>query len=258
MVTYNSFMNDIFHAIADKNRRLLLDELSKKDGQTLGELCEHLPNMTRYGVMKHIKVLENSNIISAIKVGREKYHYLNVVPIRQIYERWVNKFADAWAKPLTNLKYNLENKMNKPNHVYEVYINAPIEKVWEALTDGEVTPHYYFGFKIESDYKVGSDYKYVNNEGNVTIAGEILEIEEPNKLVMTFKGSWIDEIKNDPATKVTYELTNMGATTKLKLIHDDFDGETATYKNVQSGWSMILSSFKSLLETGKALEYPRM
>src|SRR3954452_6302463 len=79
----------VFKALADTSRRLLLDSLFARDGQTLGELCARLPGMTRFGVMKHLRVLEAANIVTARKVGREKLHYLNPVPIRLIYDRWI-------------------------------------------------------------------------------------------------------------------------------------------------------------------------
>ena len=103
-------MEQVFKALADVNRRQLLDRLFERDGQTLGELQACLPQMTRFGVMKHLDVLEDAGLISTAKVGREKFHYLNPVPIQQIHERWVAKYAAPWASALGALKDELEEE----------------------------------------------------------------------------------------------------------------------------------------------------
>ena len=97
--------NEIFKALADPSRRTLLDLLYRSDGQSLSELCVPL-EMTRFGVMKHLHILEEAGLITTRKVGREKSHYLNSVPIRQIYDRWVSKYAEPWAMELSSLKMN--------------------------------------------------------------------------------------------------------------------------------------------------------
>jgi DNA-binding transcriptional ArsR family regulator len=100
-------MDAVFRALADPTRRRLLDELHREDGQTLGALEGRLP-MTRFGVMKHLKVLEEAGLVTTKKRGREKLHFLNPVPIRLVYERWVSKYAGPWAAALTGLKHDLE------------------------------------------------------------------------------------------------------------------------------------------------------
>lgn len=100
-------MDDVFRALADPTRRSLLDELFKNDGQTLSALERRLP-MTRFGVMKHLKVLEKSGLVVTRRRGREKLHFLNPVPIRLIHDRWVNKYAARWAATLSDLKRKLE------------------------------------------------------------------------------------------------------------------------------------------------------
>ncbi len=102
-------MDDVFRALGDPTRRSLLDRLYNRDGQTLTALEEGLP-MTRFGVMKHLKVLEEANLVVTRKRGREKLHYLNPVPIRLVYERWVSKYAEPWAAALTGLKRELEEE----------------------------------------------------------------------------------------------------------------------------------------------------
>jgi DNA-binding transcriptional ArsR family regulator len=102
-------MDDVFKALADPTRRDLLDQLFKQDGQSLSALEEHLP-MSRFGVMKHLKVLEEANLVVTRRRGREKLHFLNPVPIRLVYERWVSKYAEPWVSGLTALKRELEEE----------------------------------------------------------------------------------------------------------------------------------------------------
>ena len=108
-VTYASDVDDVFKALADPTRRTLLDRLFERDGQSLGELEADLP-MSRFGVMKHLKVLEEAGLVTTRRRGREKLHFLNPVPIRQIQERWVGKYAEPWASALIALKDEIENE----------------------------------------------------------------------------------------------------------------------------------------------------
>src|SRR5438045_8060508 len=114
-------MDDVFKALADPTRRSLLDELFKEDGQSLTALEERLP-MTRFGVMKHLKVLEEAGLVTTKKRGREKLHFLNAVPIRLVHDRWVSKYAEPWAAALTGLKRDLEGRSMEK--VFEIYIKT--------------------------------------------------------------------------------------------------------------------------------------
>jgi DNA-binding transcriptional ArsR family regulator len=105
-------VDEVFKALADPTRRELLDQLFERDGQSLSALEERLP-MTRFGVMKHLKVLEEAGLVTTQKRGREKLHFLNPVPIRLIHDRWVSKYAAPWASALTELKHNIENDENE-------------------------------------------------------------------------------------------------------------------------------------------------
>jgi DNA-binding transcriptional ArsR family regulator len=109
MVTYSGDMDAVFKALADPTRRQLLDELFARDGQTLTELESQVP-MTRFGVMKHLKVLEEANLVTTMRRGREKLHFLNPVPIRLVHDRWVSKYAEPWAATLSGLKRRLEDE----------------------------------------------------------------------------------------------------------------------------------------------------
>src|SRR5215217_1525332 len=137
-------MDGVFKAMADPTRRSLLDELFKEDGQTLSSLEERLP-MTRFGVMKHLKVLEEAGLVVTRRRGREKLHFLNPVPIRLVHDRWVSKYAEPWVAGLSDLKHRLESPMEK---VFEIYIRATPERLWEAITDPETRSKYNFGARI--------------------------------------------------------------------------------------------------------------
>lgn len=102
-------IDDVFKALADPTRRRLLDELFVEDGQTLSALEQRLP-MTRFGVAKHLKVLEEAGLVTTQRRGREKLHFLNPVPIREVHDRWVSKYAEPWASALTELKRDLERE----------------------------------------------------------------------------------------------------------------------------------------------------
>src|SRR6266487_3414237 len=128
-------MDAVFKALADPTRRSLLDELFRQDGQTLSALERRLP-MTRFGVMKHLKVLEEARLVVTRKRGREKLHFLNPVPIRLVHDRWVSKYAEPWAAGLSELKTTLEEETMEK--VFEIYIKTTPERLWQAITDSEM------------------------------------------------------------------------------------------------------------------------
>src|SRR5271163_30292 len=176
-------MDDVFKALADPTRRSLLDELFKQDGQTLRALEERLP-MTRFGVMKHLKLLEEAGLIATRRRGREKLHFLNPVPIRLVHDRWVSKYAAPWAAALSDLKQELEEgKMEK---IFEIYIKTTPERLWQAITDTEMRRKYNFGAIVTSDWTPGSRYQAVGH-GALIAEGENLEVEPPRRLVQSFR-----------------------------------------------------------------------
>lgn len=248
----------VFHALADPSRRRLLDLLFERDGRTLKELEPELP-MTRFGVMKHLHVLEEAGLITTRKVGREKLHYLNPVPIQLIADRWINKYAAARVSALADLKIVLEggNDMTtaaKPRLVHQIIINAPQERVWAAITTPEFTARYYYDCTLKTDLTVGSPFVYHKPSGAPIVEGEVILADPPHRLVHSYHSLWPPMHKDAP-TKVTWELAAMSdAVTKVTVVHEDFEGETATYQGLQSGgWAWILSNMKTVLETGESM-----
>src|SRR3954470_1568966 len=146
-------MDDVFKALADPTRRSLLDELFKEDGQTLSALEERLP-MTRFGVMKHLRQLEEAGLVTTKRRGREKLHFLNPVPIRLVHDRWGSKYAEPWAAGLTGLKRDIEEKRTMEK-VFEIYIKTTPERLWQAITDSETRAKYNFGMGLVSDWTPG-------------------------------------------------------------------------------------------------------
>src|SRR3954467_1452861 len=160
-------MDDVFRALADPTRRSLLDELFREDGQTLGALEERLP-MTRFGVMKHLKVLEEAGLVATRKRGREKLHFLNPVPIRLVHDRWVSKYAEPWAAGLGELKRDLEERTMEK--VFEIYIKTTPERLWAAITDPDLRAKYSFGVGVRSDWTQGSTYEAVHEAAGIPIS----------------------------------------------------------------------------------------
>ena len=245
-----------FRALADVHRRTLLDRLRERDGQALGELVEALPRMSRFGVMKHLRVLEDARLVTTRRDGRRKLHFLNPVPIRLIADRWISRYAAPLIDRMADVKHHLEatTPMSAPTHVYEVYIAATPERVWQAITDPELTKQYYYGTAVESDWKPGSPMIYRKDDGGEAIQCEVVEVDPPKRLVHTFFFPGTDE----SPSRVTWSIEPRGEASLLTLTHDEFDGETSTYRSVAHGWVPILSGLKTLLETGKpiSISYP--
>jgi uncharacterized protein YndB with AHSA1/START domain len=245
-------MDAVFRALADPSRRSLLDALFARDGQTLSELEHRLPQ-TRFGVMKHLRVLEDAGLITTRRRGREKLHFLNPVPIRLVHDRWVSKYAEPWAATLTGLKRRLEERTMEK--VFEIYIKTTPERLWEAITDSELRSRYTFGVGISSDWTPGSRYEAVHPNGPTPISeGENLEIDRPRRLVQSFNALWSDDVREAGTSRVTWEIEPVGDSCRLTVVHDQLP--EGANPELYGGWPMILSGLKTLLETGENLTTP--
>jgi uncharacterized protein YndB with AHSA1/START domain len=240
----------VFRALADPTRRSLLDELFREDGQTLSALEERF-SMTRFGVMKHLKQLEEAGLVVTRRRGREKLHFLNPVPIRLVHDRWVSKYAEPWAATLSGLKHELESTMEK---VFEIYIKTTPERLWEAITDPDIRSKYNFGAQQTSDWKPGSRYEMSHPAGLLLGEGEILEVDPPRRLVQSFTALWGDDVKAEGASRVTWEIEPVGDSCRLTLTHDQL--REGANDQLYGGWPMILSGLKTWLETGELLTTP--
>ena len=246
-----------FRALADPSRRLLLDRLFERDGQTLGELTAHLPDMTRFGVMRHLDVLESAGLISTRKVGREKRHYLNPVPIRRIHDRWISKYAAPVVGTMSAIKDHLEAApMAVPpdelEHVYSIYINAEPDRVWRAITDGDETVQYYYGTRVRSDWQVGSTIRYDNADGSVAADGEVISIDPPTRLEMTFLARWDPEAEADGPIRHIWELAAEDGQTRLTVTTRGLKKGSKNAESFGSGIIYIVSGLKTMVEGGRA------
>jgi uncharacterized protein YndB with AHSA1/START domain len=248
-------MDDVFKALADPSRRKLLDRLYRRDGQTLGELCERVA-MTRFGVMKHLRVLEEAGLVVTRRAGREKLHYLNPMPIRLVHDRWVSKYAAPFAAALSQLKSELEGTTMENNvQIYQVFIRTTPEKLWQALTDGSMTKKYLFNETLHSDWKRGSEWHSTSPEGRRDVEGTVIESDPPNRLVLTWRALYDKELKSE-LSRVTYLVEKRGEVCKLTVNHELTEAPKTARHVSQDGWQLILSGLKTLLETGQPLPAP--
>jgi uncharacterized protein YndB with AHSA1/START domain/DNA-binding transcriptional ArsR family regulator len=244
-------MDAVFKALSDPTRRSLLDELFEQDGQTLSALEQRLP-MTRFGVMKHLRVLEEAGLVVTRRRGREKLHFLNPVPIRLVHDRWVSKYAESWAAGLSELKSRLEQTMEK---VFEIYIRTTPERLWEAIIDPEMRSRYTFGIRVDSDWTPGSSY--AGNHPAAAAAlfeGENLEVDPPKRLVQSYTAMWSDDVRRDGTSRVTWEIEAVADSCRLLVTHDRLPEDAND--QIYGGWPQILSGLKTLLETGETLTTP--
>jgi uncharacterized protein YndB with AHSA1/START domain len=241
----------VFRALADPTRRFLLDTLFERDGRSLTELESALA-MTRFGVMKHLRLLEEAGLVVTRRSGREKHHFLNPVPIRVISDRWIDKYTEPWTEALRGLKERLESQMEK---VFEIYIRTTPERLWEAITDRQTRAAYNFGVEVVSDWAPGSPYQMVAPQAERLIgAGENLEVDPPRRLVQTYNALWSDEVANQGTSRVTWEIEPVGDSCRLTLVHDQLPEDANP--EIYGGWPMILSGLKTWLETGERLTTP--
>lgn len=240
----------MFRALADPTRRALLDELFRQDAQTLTEL-EGRFEMTRFGVMKHLRQLEDAGLVVTRKRGREKLHFLNPVPIRLVHDRWVSKYAEPWAEALSDLKTRLETTMEK---IFEIYIRTTPERLWDAITDGELRRKFSFGNRIEGELTTGAPYEMRN--GDVLLGrGTTVEADPPNRLVQTATMLWDEEVEAEGETTITWEITRI-AEDSCRLVVTHGAMREGAPEQLYGGWPMILSGLKTLLETGETLTTP--
>jgi DNA-binding transcriptional ArsR family regulator/uncharacterized protein YndB with AHSA1/START domain len=259
-------MDDVFKALADPSRRLLLDSLNERNGQTLRELCSNL-EMARQSVSKHLAVLEAANLVTTVRRGREKLHYLNAAPINEIAERWITRYEQDRVHALADLKRVLEDPMDKPSFVYTTYIRTTPEKLWQALTEPAFTERYWNN-TFDTDWKAGSTMSW-NQRGITTADPEqvVVESEPYTRLAYTwhsFTPEWaaaLDvseerraKLAAERRSKVTFEIEPLDdAQVKLTVVHDDLEPGGQLQSMISGGWPRVLANLKTLLETGEPL-----
>ncbi|WP_040833944.1 ArsR/SmtB family transcription factor [Nocardia brevicatena] len=249
-------MDSVFRALADPTRRLLLDRLRERDGRTLSELCEHL-GMARQSVTQHLDILGRAHLVTVVRRGRERLHYINPAPIHEIEQRWISVFDKPRLQALGDIKRRAEEyamadvSTAVPTYVYTTYIRATAEQVWKALTDADLTASYW-GHANVSDWQPGSTWEHrrVDGSGAIDIVGRVLETEPPTRLVFTFADP--DGDPSREASVVTFLVEPYHDIVRLTVTHEKLANQEE-YTAVSGGWPAILANLKSLLETGEAL-----
>ena len=259
-------VDDVFRALADPSRRDLLDRLNARNGQTLRELTAGL-RMSRQSVSKHLAVLEDANLVTAVWRGREKLHYLNAEPIEAIGRRWISRYHAARVSALADLKTALEETpLTNPEFVYTTYIKTTPERLWQTLTDPAFTRQYW-GTELLSDWKAGSPVTWIFAGVKVEDPEQVvLEADPPRRLAYTwqtitpefakavgFTEEYQRQVAAEPRSRVAFDLEAVeGGWVRLTLVQDGFPEDSEVLKSVSGGWPMILSGLKTFLETGAA------
>jgi uncharacterized protein YndB with AHSA1/START domain/DNA-binding transcriptional ArsR family regulator len=259
-------LDEVFKALADPSRRTLLDSLNARNGQTLRDLCAELA-MARQSVSKHLAVLEEAGLVTTVRRGREKLHYLNAAPVHEIAHRWISRYDRARVQALADLKLALEETpMDAPTFVYTTYIRTTPEKLWQALTDPAFTRRYW-ATAFTTDWSVGSPMTWDNH--GVLISDKeqvVLEAEPYTRLSYTWHAitpelaerfGWDDELRDrlaaEPRSKATFEIEPNEQGVKLTVVHDGFQPGSTVAAMVSQGWPQVVASLKTLLETGEPL-----
>jgi DNA-binding transcriptional ArsR family regulator/uncharacterized protein YndB with AHSA1/START domain len=246
-------VDPVFRALDDAGRRALLDALHQRDGRSLAELCTILPGMTRYGVMNHLRVLEEADLVTTRRAGRRKLHYLNPVPIRRIYERWMAKYAEPTVATLAALTSRREGAgpMDTPSHVYRTFVRCTPKEAWTAIVDPDATERYYYGTRVASDWTPGSRVRYLAPDGSVVADGEVLAVDAPRRLEMTFHPRWSPEIEAEGPARMTWLLEEQRGLTRVTVLQYDLSG--VQVEEFARGIPYIVAGMKTLLETGRPL-----
>lgn len=263
-------IDEVFKALADPSRRRLLDSLNAQNGQTLRELCADM-DMARQSVSKHLAVLEAANLVTTLRRGREKLHYLNAAPINEISERWIDHYDQPRVRALADLKQALENPtMQKPTFVYTTYIQTTPETLWQALTEPAFTKRYW-DVTFETDWTVGSTMVWDNHGAIIADPGQVVLESDPYRRlsytwhnftpelgeVIGFSGELLADLAAEPRSKVTFEIEPAGDAVKLTVVHDGFEPGSKVAESVGSGWPVVMAKLKTMLETGEPLRIER-
>ncbi len=252
----------VFRALADPTRRALLDVLHERSGLTLSQLCDGL-DMRRQSATQHLELLAAAGLVSTVRQGRRKLHYLNPVPIHDIQTRWIWKFENPRLAALASVRQRAEriamaDRTNigagqVPDYVYTIYIRASAEQVWSALTDADATARFW-GHAQVSEWTVGAqvDHVRIDGSGISDAAGRVLEVERPHRLAFSFDDpAHADDPTVEPSV-VSFHIESHRDLVKLTVTHthlrtaDELD-------TIGQGWPTVMSNLKTLLETGEPL-----
>lgn len=248
-------MDAIFKALNDPARRAILDALRDRDGQTLGELEARFP-LSRFGVMKHLRVLEAAGLITTRRRGRFKDHYLNAVPLQEVIDRWIEPF---FARPATRAVLDLKSRLEgqpmdqtpdpRPDFVLQTFIRCTQDALWSALQDPEAVPHFHFiAARSVSD---GGTMTHYFPDGREMLVCRVLEVEPKTRVVTTFEPRWLP---GAVPSRVIYRIEAEGDHCRLTIEHY---GLSEGAEGVGDGWARWSSGLKTWLETGTDARFAR-
>jgi uncharacterized protein YndB with AHSA1/START domain/DNA-binding transcriptional ArsR family regulator len=265
----------VFKALADPTRRAVLDALFESDGQSVGALCGRFPDMTRFGVMKHLAVLSDADLVVGVREGRTKRHFLNPVPIEQVANRWISRYAARFTSALVSLDQQFTQQVNEHRssgrttpmsttrteaaHVYQIYIAATPEDVWIALTESDWLRRWLHGTSYTEPPEVGVAFRTVTADGHDAIEGLVSELrppsgDRPGRFVHGWHVLYDPEAAAEPGGQVEWTVQRAGeALTLVRLVHSGLEESPRTSDGVKDGWVWVLNSLKTVLETGRTL-----
>ncbi len=258
-------VDEVFRALADPSRRALLDRLRDRNGQNLRELCAEL-DMARQSVSKHLAILEAAGLVTTVRHGREKLHYLNAAPINDIAERWISHYDRHRAEALADLKRALEEPpMSTPTFAYTTYIRTTPEQLWKGLTDPAFTKRYW-NTTFETDWQAGSTMVWDNQGVRIDDPEQVvLEADPYTRLSYTwhsftqpladalgFGAEQQTTLAAEPRSKVTFDIEDQQPMVKLTVLHETAQPGSLVLSMVSGGWPQVLAALKTLLETGQA------
>lgn len=270
-------MDDIFRALADPGRRHLLDRLNARNGQNLNDLCAVM-DMTRQSVTKHLEILEAANLVVVVRRGRERLHYLNAAPIHEISDRWIGQYHQERVRALADLKDALETTMASPtdvttrSFVYTTYIKTTPEQLWSALTNPAFTKRYW-DMEFVTDWQPGSQMIWKHRDIVLDDPAQVVVEAQPfTRLSYTWHTmtpefgervgidadtiAKLDDETRRQRSKATFQIDDLDGKCKLTVIHDDFPEGSTMLTMVSTGWPAVISSLKTLLETGHHIDDP--
>lgn len=258
-------MDEVFRALADPARRTLLDSLQARNGQNLRELCAGL-DMARQSVSKHLAILEAAGLVTTVRQGREKLHYLNAAPINEIGERWISHYDRGRVHALADLKTALEAPpMSKPSFVYTTYIRTTPEQLWRGITDPAFTQRYW-DITFDTDWKPGSPMTWTHHGVVLADPEQVVLAAEPyTHLSYTWHsmspdladhvGFGPDELarwSQEARSVATFDIVDGDPFVKLTVTHTTDQPDSLVLSKVSHGWPVVLAALKTLLETGTA------
>lgn len=234
-------MELVWKALSDKTRRNILDLLREKE-RTTGELCKHFRKITRFGVMKHLNILHNAELIIIKREGKNRWNYINPLPIQEIYERWVKKYEAGWSSYLINFKNNMEkNQMEKIKFQVAVRIDKPIAEVFNAFTNRDSISKYFVSAASAPIKAVGDKITWSWGEHKAEIV--ITEFEENKRVAFTWPG-----YKVDYDVHALFIFEEVDGKTRVSVTEegwkDDEAGINSSLMN-NAGWKEMLLGMKA-------------